>query len=67
MPVCALVACAESMGVLPCNQQMLFVYSVHFDARCVQCLLHQYITEARDLSKGKGKGDFTKQKKEGSK
>lgn len=49
MPVCALAVRAQSMGVLPCNQQMLFVYSVHFGTLCVRSLVHQYITEVRDL------------------
>lgn len=30
VPVCALVVCAQSMGVLPCSQQMLFVLGVPF-------------------------------------
>lgn len=50
------------MGVLPCNQQILFVYSVRFGTHCVQSLVHQYITEVRDLSGAKGKSDFKKKK-----
>lgn len=55
VPVCALVVCAQSMGVLPCNQQMLFVFSVPFGTHCMQSLVHQYITEVTDLSEGKRK------------
>lgn len=61
VPVWALVVCAQSMGVLPCSQQMLFVLSVPFSTPCRQSLLHQYITEVRDPSEGKGR--MTKKKK----
>lgn len=57
VPVWALVVCVQSMGVLPCSQQMLFVFSVPFGTHCRQSLLHQYITEVRDPSEGKRKGD----------
>lgn len=62
VPVCALAVCAQSMGVLPCNQQMLFVYSVCFGTHCVQSLVHQYITEVRDLSGQKGRVTLRRRK-----
>lgn len=53
VPVWALAVHAESMGVLPCNQQMLFTFTVPFGTHCRQSLLHQYITGVRDPSERK--------------
>lgn len=63
VPVCALAVCAQSMGVLPCSQQMLFVHSVHFGTHCVQSLVHWYITAIRDLLGRKGRVTLRRRKK----
>lgn len=53
VPVWALVLCAQSMGVLPCNCQMLFAFNVPFGTHCRQGLLYQCITKVSDSSEGK--------------
>lgn len=53
VPVWALVVCAQSMDVLPCNHQMLFVFNMPFGTHCRQGLLYQCITEVSDSSERK--------------
>ena len=55
VPVWARAVCAQSMGVLPCRQQLLFVSSAHCGAHCAQSPAHQHGSEVRDLSGRKGR------------